>query len=515
MRLPRVTILYNEPTLPPDHPDADSEHDVLDTVDIIAKILLEAGLPFARLGVGTEPAAIIDGLKAQNPDVVFNVYEGTAGWGESETYVAGLLELFKVPFTGSSVQPILVAKSKSLTKQLLQTAGLPTPRFLHVDALPVPPCPIPWPVIVKPALQDASIGIDQNAVVTNQEALEARVAYIFKTYGGPVLVEQFVRGREFHITVWNRGTETVTLPFTEIVFLEDGDDPIWPIVSFDAKWKPESRDYKATPVKNPPDPIDPEIERRLSEVCIRASELVGYRDYSRVDVRLTAEGDPYILEVNPNPCINPLAGVAAALTTAKIPYEEFILALVKSALRRGPNPELAEGWTADVEPETVPVSPTPNSLPEGWTLREMRADDAEGIRALTERVDEVVRADIQHVINTTVANSMALVLMNDSQVIGFAESRIDDAVHATHRLEALVIHPDHQHRGMGRTMLTEMERRIVAMGGRVLLMDVSSAPATGGLRQFLQRCGYLFCGEVPEYYRNACSRVTYAKILKN
>jgi D-alanine-D-alanine ligase len=471
-RLPRVTILYNEPTLPPDHPDADSERDVLDTVDVVSKILLEAGLPFARLGVGTDPAAIIDGLKAQSPDVVFNVYEGTAEWGESETYVAGLLELLKIPFTGSSVQPILVAKSKTLTKQLLQTAGLPTAPFFRLDALPVPPCPLPWPVIVKPALQDASVGIDQKAVVTNQAELEARVAYVLKTYGGPVLVERFFRGREFHITVWHRGNEPITLPFTEIVFLEDTTDPLWPIVSFDAKWKPDSRDYKATPVKNPPDPIDPAIETMLSELCIRASELVGYRDYARVDVRLTPEGEPYILEVNPNPCINPLAGVAAALTTAQIPYDEFILGLVKSALRRGPRPELAEGWSAGK------AAPPPAAEPKPWPIEPGPVP-----------------------VSCFIAD------------VGEARATLVDAAEGVYAIEVLHVEPPHRRRGAGRALLAHLEQRVREAGGRFLLASFTSAPSMGGYRQFLARCGYGVCGEVPDYYRDQCSRLTFAKVL--
>lgn len=503
-RLPRVTILYNEPTLPPDHPDADSEHDVLDTVDVVSKILLDAGLPFARLGVGTDPAAIIDGLRSQSPDVVFNVYEGTAGWGESESYVAGLLELLKIPFTGSSVQPILIAKSKSLTKQLLMTAGLPTAKFFMLDSLPVPECTIPWPVIVKPALQDASVGIDQNAVVTNQQALEARVAYVLRTYGPPVLIEQFIRGREFHITVWNRGHETITLPFTEIVFLEDDKEPIWPIVSFDAKWKPDSRDYKATPVKNPPDPIDPEIERKLSEVCIRSSELVGYRDYARVDVRLTPEGEPYILEVNPNPCINPLAGVAAALTTAQIPYEDFILGLIKTALRRGPQPELAEGW--DRKSAAVTASGTTRTLPDPWRVRPASGHERS---ACLRWVDESLWTNAE-----PSSSDLGVVLTDGTAIGGVAFARLENAYHGVYAIDFIVVDPALRKRGCGRELLLEIEKQIVGAGGRFVTISFTSAPVTGDLRQFLFRCGYAICGEVPDYYRNQCSRLTFSKCLK-
>lgn len=354
MTLPRILVLHNEPTLPVDHPDADSEHDIVDTAMHIEKILQIAKLPVARFSFVDRPEDLLAALRVHKPDVVFNLYEGTATWGNSEAYTTGLLEMLRVPFTGSATQPLILARSKALTKQLLLGAGLPTARF-HVVTDAVPANELGWPVIVKPGREDASVGIDQNSVVKNQQELEARVAYLQNAYGPEVLFEQFLVGREFHVAVWERDGVARALPFSEIFFHEtDGPDALWPIVSFDAKWKENSRDYKATPVINPA-VVDPELFENVSSIAVKAFHQLGCRDYARIDFRVV-DGKPYVLEVNPNPCISPLAGVAEALASAGTAFPEFVLSLVRSALRRGSQPALAE-FPEPAEPIVVPTEP--------------------------------------------------------------------------------------------------------------------------------------------------------------
>src|SRR6202035_5287419 len=125
---------------------------------------------------------LLDGLRRRRPDVVFNLFEGTADHGTTEAYVAGLLDWLHLPFTGSPFHTLCLARSKHLTKHLFQGAGLPTPAFFVVEELPVPECNLEWPVIVKPALQDASVGLDQGSVVTVQQGLNDRVASLLHSY---------------------------------------------------------------------------------------------------------------------------------------------------------------------------------------------------------------------------------------------------------------------------------------------------------------------------------------------
>jgi D-alanine-D-alanine ligase len=327
----KVLVLYNQPVLPLDHPDADSEHEILETTETVCAHLRGEGFEVSRLGVERDPDVMLQGLRQQRPDVVFNLFEGLADHSETEAVAAGLLDWLGIPYTGCPFQTLVIARNKALTKLLLQGAGLPTPGFLVVEELPVPPCHLDWPVIVKPANQDASVGLDQGSVVTDQERLDARVASLLETYGAPVLVEQFIRGRELNVALIE-APDLRVLPISEILFVEK-DPAYWPIVTYDAKWKPGSRDYEATPARYPAT-VSPRLAEKLSNLATRAFHLLGCRDYARVDFRVRGSR-PYILEVNPNPCFAPSGGLAGGLQSAGISLKQFTLDLVQAALARG------------------------------------------------------------------------------------------------------------------------------------------------------------------------------------
>jgi D-alanine-D-alanine ligase len=349
MHAPRVLILYNEPVLSPNHPDAESEHEVLYTVEAVSATLAKAGFRVSRLGARHDPAALLAGVRAVQPDVVFNLFEGTGDDGTTEAYVAGLLEWLDLPFTGSPFQTLALARNKHLTKSLLRGAGLPTPEFFVVEELPVAESSLDWPVIIKPAAQDASVGLDQGSVVTSQHRLQERVVSLLNKYGPPVLVEQFIRGRELNVALIE-APELRTLPISEVLFT-DKDPEFWPIVTYDAKWRPGSRDYEATPPQYPAN-VSPKLAERLGTLARRAFRLLGCRDYARVDFRVRPSGKPYILEVNPNPDFSPSAGLAGGLSSAGITHAQFTVDLVRAALARQQQlkPTYAVGHVSNVPP---------------------------------------------------------------------------------------------------------------------------------------------------------------------
>jgi D-alanine-D-alanine ligase len=329
----RIMVLFNEPTLSAGHPNAASEHEVVQVSQVIAKVLSEAGFEVSRLGVGTNPNTLLHGLKAQQPDAVFNLFEGWPDDGRSEAFAACLLEWQGVPFTGSPSQALCLARNKPLTKYLFQGARLPTPDFLVVERLPLEELPRRWPVIVKPGLQDASEGIDQGSVVQGSDQLVERVAYLLETYGPPVLVERFIPGREFNVSVIDSSTGLLVLPLCEIVFSAQG-SAHRPIVSYDAKWRPDSSDFKATPPHFPKE-MDPRLAKELADLARRAFRLVGCRDYARFDFRVSPKGKPYVIEVNPNPCISPDSGLTRAVEASGQTYAGFLVDVTRAALARG------------------------------------------------------------------------------------------------------------------------------------------------------------------------------------
>jgi D-alanine-D-alanine ligase len=327
----RVLVLFNEPVLPPSHPDFDSENEIRETVDNVEGILREAGYKTSRLSVNRNPEDLLAGLRRLQPDVVFNLFEGTGEQGHTEAYVAGVLDWLGLPFTGSPPHTLCLARHKHLTKQLLAGAGLPTPKYFVVQSLPVTDCPLEWPVIVKPALQDASVGLDLGSVVTDPERLENRVASLLRQYGPPVLVEEYIPGREFNVAMVEC-PDLVVLPVSEILFTETYPGS-WPIVTYDAKWKPGTVDYESTPpvavAKLPR-----KLNERLQSLAQAAFRLLDCRDYGRIDFRVTTRGKPYILEVNPNPDFNPNAGFTGSLQAAGLSHHRFTLDMVANALAR-------------------------------------------------------------------------------------------------------------------------------------------------------------------------------------
>jgi D-alanine-D-alanine ligase len=332
--LMRVLVLYNEPVLPDSHPDANSEYEIIVTRDVVSDELKQAGYDVLHLGVGRDPTRLLAGVRKLRPDVVFNLFEGLADLeANTEASVAGMLDWLGIPYTGCPAQSLFVARNKPLAKQLLQGAGLPTPEFLVVEDMPIAECTLEWPVIAKPAFQDASVGLDQGSVVTDQFSLSERVAYLLDKFGPPVLVEEYVRGRELNVGLIE-APELRVLPISEIVFAND-DPNYWPIVTYDAKWKPGSRDYEATPPRYPAD-VTPSLAARLTKLAKRAYRLLGCRDYTRVDFRVRSPLKPYILEVNPNPDYSPNAGLNGGLIAAGLTHAQFTVELVQMAFARGP-----------------------------------------------------------------------------------------------------------------------------------------------------------------------------------
>ncbi|MBX7102843.1 MAG: ATP-grasp domain-containing protein [Gemmataceae bacterium] len=344
--MPRVLILYNEPTLPNDHPDCDSEHEVIYTASEVEKWLIAGGHTTHKLGVNIDPGQLIAGVRDWKPDVVFNLFEGVPALSLTEAFAAGILEWLGVPYTGCAFQSLVICRDKPLAKRILRGSGVPTPEFLVIESETPPPWPGPWPVIVKPAYQDASVGISQKSVVTSPDEYEKQVAAVIAEFGLPVLAEQYVVGREINVAVCETPELTPLPPFEYVCDKRDG----WAILTYDAKWKPGSYDFENTPLNYEPE-FPPGVEERLHELAAKAFRLLGCRDLARVDFRVAPDGQPYILEVNPNPDFSPIGGLADCFTNAELTHQEVANQMVVNALVRGaiklepPPPIDVAAWT--------------------------------------------------------------------------------------------------------------------------------------------------------------------------
>ncbi len=302
-------------------------------VGAIEESLRNAGYSPYVMSVDHFSKELVQTLVKLSPKFVFNLCEEINGKTELEMCIAGLLDLLGIPYTGSGPFALGLALNKLHVKQILKSAGVPVPRgYLHFPGKKPARRALRFPVIVKPAREDASLGINSNSVCHDNAHLERQVAYIHTVYKQEALVEEYLDGREFNVSVIGDRDPRV-LAISEIDFsgMPEGEPKI---VSFRAKWDEESPVYGST-VPVCPAQVSKRLERRIKDIALRSYTCVGCRDYARIDMRSDAKGNIYVLEVNPNPDISPRAGFARAARAAGHTYADMILLICQAAMERG------------------------------------------------------------------------------------------------------------------------------------------------------------------------------------
>jgi D-alanine-D-alanine ligase len=285
-------------------------------------------------------------LRATKPDIVFNIAEGLNGVNR-ESHVPAICEFLGVPYSGSDPLTLSICLDKARAKEILSYHRVPTAPFLLVEsaedldrllggALPLSPPSEIMPLFVKPVHEGSSKGITERNFVRNADELEAQVRFLLETYRQPVLVEEFLPGAEFTCGVLGNGADARVLPIVGMNFgaLPSGAVPIY---GYEAKWiwdRPERPlDIFACPA-----PITETMRNGIERVVLRAYRVLGCRDWSRIDVRLDADGVPNVVEVNPLPGILPDAAdnscLPKAARAAGIGYNELIQSCLKYAAAR-------------------------------------------------------------------------------------------------------------------------------------------------------------------------------------
>lgn len=272
-------------------------------------------------------------LRPYTPEetVVFNLCEAIAGEAAREAEAAEHLAARGFCFTGSPAATLALCQNKAAAKARLLAAGLPTPahQVFHAADEPLRPG-LRFPLFVKPVAEDGSVGIARESVVTDEARLRARVGYVLNTYHEPALVEEFIGGREFNIAVWGNDPPEV-LPLAELVY-RHAEDPLARVVTYAAKWQEDTPEYHNTPVVCPAQVEEP-LAGRLRRLALDAYRVMGCRDYARVDLR-EREGEPFILEVNPNPSLGADAGFQRAAHAAGYDYAAMAARIVAYAWAR-------------------------------------------------------------------------------------------------------------------------------------------------------------------------------------
>jgi D-alanine-D-alanine ligase len=332
----QVAILYN---LEDEVPKGDA-HDLLaiqytaNTTQYIYEALTTLGYNTLRVAVRDSLNELEQVLADLSPEetFIFDNCDGFNGNNLAAVNVLRLVEKYGFPHTGTTAEGIELCTDKPRAKERLMEFGIPTPAFQVFDR-PEGEIYLDFPVIVKPATEDASMGIDLHSVATNPAALFESVRRVIDQYEQPAMVEQFIPGREMAVAMWGNAPVT-TLPIAE----EDYScisDPLQRLLTFEAKWEPDSFYYKNINARCPAT-LSEEEDIRIQQVAIATFHAMALRDFGRVDIRYY-EGFPYVIDINELPDLSPESGFWNSARAAGYKYDEMIDGILQYAMKR-------EGW---------------------------------------------------------------------------------------------------------------------------------------------------------------------------
>jgi len=322
--------------------DSPDEQDILVQADTVSETLVTLGHTPVDLACTLDLNRLKCDLAALKPDLVFNLVESLDGRGCMIHLVPFLLDALQTPYTGCGAEAVLVTSNKTLAKDRLAIAGLPTPAWLGAFPSSLPPLSLPqvankhsrW--IVKSVWEHASIGLDETAefVFDCSDIAVAKLKKLSSRFGGACFAESFIEGREFNLSLLGGPGGPEVLSPAEILF-EGYPAEALRIVGYRAKWDESSYEFHHTPRRFDFPPQDAGLIEQLRQLALKCWKVFGLKGYARVDFRVDEDGYAWILEINTNPCLSPDAGFAAALKAAGLPYTQAIERILLDTLNSG------------------------------------------------------------------------------------------------------------------------------------------------------------------------------------
>jgi D-alanine-D-alanine ligase len=334
----KVVILYNTFEGYEEYPGANIEKGLKKNkkkkktdIEAIGDALRELGHEPSTLAIDGRPETLT-AVRRNDADLFFNLVESYAGDDTMEMHFAAYLDLVGKRYTGAGPQGSFLAMDKSIAKMIMRYHELYTPYSAVVNKGRVEHAQdIKFPVIVKPASEDASKGIDATSVVSSLKELFEKIAWVHDEFDTAVLLEEYIEGREIYAAVLgNDKPEALPLVELDLSKLPEG---MPRIAGYEVKFDVTTEAYKVTK-SAPARDIDEETVANIHRTAVTAFRALKLRDYGRIDLRLDANGRIYVLEANPNPWLDPAAEFAMAAKESGRSYTELIAAIVEAAVRR-------------------------------------------------------------------------------------------------------------------------------------------------------------------------------------
>ena len=306
---------------------------ILEEYEAIVNALLAEGFQARLVNVEDNPCRLMQFLQDEAPDAIFNLVEMFYCNPGLESAIASLYELFQIPYTGAGPFALEICRRKALTKLLLLREKVATPNYRLLRTPKIPRRHgLKYPLIVKPAREDASIGVEKESVVYDYDQLMNRTLFMSESHDFPILVEEYISGRELHVSILGNENPQV-LPIIEFDFSSLPEE--YPaIITYNVKWNPLDFAYHRVHDVCPA-PLSKRVEARVRKLALKAYEISGCRDYARIDMRLTESQVPYILEVNPNPDLTESVSFMKSAEQAGLSFSQTLRKIVEFALARG------------------------------------------------------------------------------------------------------------------------------------------------------------------------------------
>jgi len=339
----KIAVLYDvyeeEPEAPPPPPEKPSKsrgkvrrkkkekHDREEIFEALEKLGHSA---VYQIVDGRDQSLIA--LARCDADLFFNLTESYAGDDTMDMNLAAYLDLLGKPYTGAGPHALYLAQDKALAKKIFAFHGIRTPFFATSYRGKLDHShDIAFPLIVKPTSEDGSIGIDNDSVVGSVKELMERIHYIHEEFDSPALIEEYIEGREIYAAVLgNENPEVLPMVELDLSRLPEGTPKI---AGKEVKWEKDTEAYRVTK-SAPAEDLDEETAKRLSDTALSVYQALKLRDYGRIDMRLTKEGEVYVIEANPNPWLSSGAEFHMAARKAGRSYSQLISEIVDLARAR-------------------------------------------------------------------------------------------------------------------------------------------------------------------------------------
>jgi D-alanine-D-alanine ligase len=313
-----------------------SDRDVLDQVQVVRKALEKRAHHVEVRTCSLDLETSRQELLRLRPDVVFNLVESLGGFDRLQHLATALWDVMGLPYTGNPTEALLLTNHKLLAKQMLMQSGLPTPAWLGARSgdCSLSAFPPDGRFIIKAIGEHASVGLDDEALVRADGPADLKAQLLRRTesLGHECFAERYIEGREFNLSLLAGPDGPDVLPPAEIDFSTfPAGKPR--IVGYRAKWEVAAFEFENTPRTFDFAVAEQPLLERLGQLARACWPLFGLRGYVRIDFRVDADGSPWILEINTNPCLSPDGGFAAALARAEIGFDQAISRIVADALR--------------------------------------------------------------------------------------------------------------------------------------------------------------------------------------